>query len=359
MAASGLILAILLIGSLLALGDAGLRLSSLIAPAGLERVVSWAVLVAAAAVLESLGLGVAGLGGSPSALAVLAGLTWAAARAWLPAPRTSFAQELGSWWESLPTWARLGIGAIAGAAIGLVAILLHRPQPGFDGLTYHLADVVGFVQSGHPGRAIQSFYDLPVGNYPLTNEVLLAWPTGISHGLAAQTLWSPICAMLVIAAGTLSLRRLRVGPLATALAVGALVVQPLLVSSLSEPGTDLPSLAWLLCCCALVLSAQTRPLLLAPAIVAFGLAVGTKTTVGLFGAIVLGAGLWCSRHRLKTIWKPLAVSVAAAIGVGGVWYSATCSSTGHQSGRSTRLRGATRFRRYSSSCQTRCCSECA
>src|SRR5205807_5231542 len=97
-----------------------------------------------------------------------------------------------------------------GGALAFVAILLHRPEPGYDGITYHIPEVAGFVQGGHPGAVLRAYYQLPVGNYPLTNEVLMSWMTGVSHGFASLTLWTPLSALLLLAAGWLGLRRLGV-----------------------------------------------------------------------------------------------------------------------------------------------------
>ena len=44
--------------------------------------------------------------------------------------------------------------------------------------------------STYSGAVLRAYYQLPVGNYPLTNEVLMSWMTGISHGFAALTLWT-------------------------------------------------------------------------------------------------------------------------------------------------------------------------
>lgn len=311
---------LLLVIAVLALGGAGLRVASLLAPSGLERVVSWVVLAAAAAIIEALALGLLGLGGSAAALTAVPVAAWVAARRWLPVPSVSPGSELGSWWARLGTVQRAGIGAVAGGFVALAAILLHRPQPGYDGITYHIPEAVGFVQGGHPGAVLRAYYGLPVGNYPLTNEVLLGWMTGISRGFAALTLWTPLCAVLVALAGWLGLRRLGVARPVRALSLAALLLGPLVVQAVSQPGTDLPALAWLTCCAAMCVSAVERPVLLAVAVVALGLAVGTKTTPAVLGLIVLGAGLWAARRRLRAVEWPLVAGLGVAGLAGGVWY---------------------------------------
>jgi hypothetical protein len=320
MALTPFVLHVLLAGAILALGGASLRLASLMAPSGLERVLAWAVLLASTAVLEALALGLAGLGGTSAALTAAAVLTWLAVRRWVPRPEVPVSGELVSWWSGAGPVTRAGVGALAGAVLALIAISLRRPAPGFDGITYHLPEIVGFVQGGHPGAVLHPYYGLPVGNYPLTNEVLLAWGAGISHGFAPLTLWSPVSILLLIAAGWSGLRRLGIPAVTRVLALGALVLGPLLIDAAATPGTDLPALAWLACCAALCLAAPVRPVLLVPAILALGLAVGTKTTPAPLGLIVIGVAVWRCRARLAAIGWPLGAAVLAASVAGGTWY---------------------------------------
>ncbi len=311
---------VLLVVALGALWTAAFRLSSLLSPAGLERAVSSAVLLAAGAVLEALALGLVGLGGSTAALTAAALLTYLAARVWLPAPTIAAISELARWYRGLDLPSRAALGALGGGVLAVGVTILHRPTPGFDGITYHIPEVVGFVQSGHTGSVLSLYYGLPVGNYPITNEVLLAWLTGISHGFAALTLWSPVCYLLLFAAGWLGLRSLGVPHAPRALALVALMISPLVVAGLPIPDTDLATTTWLVCCAALCACARERPLLLVPAIIAFGLSVGTKTTAVLLGMVVLGLALWSQRRRVRAIATPLVIAVLAAVGVGGVWY---------------------------------------
>ena len=60
--------------------------------------------------------------------------------------------------------------------------------------------------------------------------------------------------------------------------------------------------------------------MLAPALVAFFLAIGTKTTVAPLGLIVLAAALWALRHELRPVLAPLAGALALGLLAGGVWY---------------------------------------
>src|SRR3954468_17906138 len=90
----------LLGASVAALGAAGVRGASPLAPSGLARVLVAAVFATAAAVAEAILLGFRALGGSPLALALAALGTWVAARAFLPRPVTAPAAELGAWWRA-------------------------------------------------------------------------------------------------------------------------------------------------------------------------------------------------------------------------------------------------------------------
>jgi hypothetical protein len=271
-------------------------------------------------VLESLTLGLVGLGGSSAALTAGAVGLALGARLWLPTPSLPLKAELVRWWSRLGPIGAAGVAALVGGVLALVATLLHRPDPGVDGITYHLPEIVEFVQGGHPGSVLQVAYGLPVGNYPLTNEVLLAWITGLSHGFAALTLWSPGCGLLLVASGWLGLRELGVPTAVRALSLAALALSPLVFVAFAQPGTDLPSLSWLVCCAALCACARRRPGLLAVAIVALGLAVGTKTTALALGLLVVAAAAWSCRRRLASIALPLGLASATGAIVGGTWY---------------------------------------
>jgi hypothetical protein len=73
-------------------------------------------------------------------------------------------------------------------------------------------------------------------------------------------------------------------------------------------------------CAALCTLARERPGLLAPAILAAGLSVGTKTTTLPLAAVVLVLGLHGARGGLRDLRGPLLAGIAGALAVGGVWY---------------------------------------
>jgi hypothetical protein len=310
---------VIAVGALAVVGSA---LTSLLAPQarGLTRGLATVVLAAAAAVLEALMLGRLGLGGSPAALTLLAlasaGLAWRLC----PSPAVGpLAELLGS----LRRATRLGLagwGALGGALLALVAIELHRPVLGQDAITYHLPEVVGWVQSGHTGRVLNEFYGLAVGNYPVTEEVLLAWATGITHGFSAALVLTVATLALLLAAGWLGLQELRISRAVRGLALAALLLVPLIVQAWVEPGTDLEAMTWLVCCGALCLAARQDPGLLAAALVAGGLAVGTKTTVLSYVVVILIITTWHLRHDLRAHARAL-LAAAALVGLTGLlWY---------------------------------------
>jgi hypothetical protein len=55
-------------------------------------------------------------------------------------------------------------------------------------VVYHLPEAVSWVHNGRPGSVVSVLAPLPVGNYALTHEVLLAWGTAIGHSFAWATL---------------------------------------------------------------------------------------------------------------------------------------------------------------------------
>jgi hypothetical protein len=114
---------------------------------------------------------------------------------------------------------------------------------------------------------------------------------------------------------------LSVPRLVAALAVLAVCLVPPLVSWQSNGAmTDPPALAWLVACASLCALARERPPLLAPALLAAGLAVGTKTTTAPMALLVLGLAGWHARAELRRLRRPLLLAAAGAGIAGGAWY---------------------------------------
>jgi hypothetical protein len=307
----------------LALAAAAVRLAALAAPRGLERALAAAAIGVAAAVVESLLLGLAGLGTEPLALVPAAIGTWLAAMALAPAPEVAPGAELVGWWRGCPQSWRLIAGAAAGAGVAWAAWQMRYPALGTDSLLYHLPEVVTWIQNGTPGSVEQVYAlpGLPVGNYPLTNEVVLAWGMGIGRSFVPASLLAPLMMLLLVVAGWAGLRELRVPRSAAALGLAAVCLTPVLTHwQRNGAYTDLPTMAWLATTGALCAASLRRPALLAPALLAGALAVGTKTTAGPLAAAALIAAGWAIRASLRPLagWL-LAAAIAGGV-AGGYWY---------------------------------------
>lgn len=305
--------------SVLAVGSAALRVASLAAPSGLERLVAALVIGAATIIAEALALGVVGLGGSTVPVAAAAALTFAGARR-VPRPAVRLADELAGWWGTRTTLERFVAGSVAGLSLAWIAWQLANPAIGFDSSLYHYPFVAGWLESGHPGTGLDLSYDIPYGSYPLTDEVAITWGAAISRSWVPLAVWNPLLLGVLVAAVWLALRTLGVRTAGVALAAAALITAPVMVRQLNEPQTDLPALAWLACTAALCVTARRSPALLVPAVVAAGLAVGTKPSTGPMAVAALAVGGWIAREHLRRLAPWLGLGLAAAFVVGGVWY---------------------------------------
>jgi hypothetical protein len=310
----------LLAGAVLALGAAALRVASLVAPSGIERVLAAAAVAVATAVVETLALGLAGLAGESWLLAGAAVLTWLGSMR-LPRPELPPGAELRRWWTALPFARRVVAGALVGLVVVWQAWLLRYATLGFDAVLYHLAEAIVWIGSGHAAEVAPVMQRLPVTNYPVTDEVLLTWGTSIARSYVAASLIVPAQIVLLALAAWAGLRRLLVPRALAGLGVAAVCSLPAVVGWQTGGNiTDPASLAWLVTAAALCLASRERPLLLAPAIVAAGLAIGTKTTTAPLSVVVLGAALWAQRGALRSLWRPLALGAVAAVAAGGAWY---------------------------------------
>ena len=303
-----------------ALLGTGFRLASLASPTGLERALAAVVYAAALAVVEAIALGRFGIGAKSLPLGVVAGLTWVTAVLLLPVPEVSATSELRGAWRRTGTWARVGLGVTGGVGVAFTVWLLRHPSIGLDSNLYHYVEVSRWLHDGGIGGFERLDYGVSYSSYPLTNEVLLAWGAGIARSFAPLAIWMPFTLALAGAATWRGLRNLEVGLVATLLAVTALVTLPLAIRELNEPSNDVPALAWLACTGALFAAVPRRPGLMVPAIVAAGLALGSKTTTFVPLVACVGAGLWVLRGRLRLLVAPLGAAVVAALAVGWLWF---------------------------------------
>ena len=307
--------------AVLALVAAGLRMASAMSLRGLPRCLAATVFAATAAVLQALALGLAGLGGDTAALALAAAASWLAVRRWLPEPDVTVAEELIDWARGLRPVERTLAGGVAGAWAAWAAWLFAYPALGHDMVLYHVPEAIAWVHGGSPGSIEPIVTGLPVGNYPLTHEVLLSWGLALSRGLAWVTLATALAPVLIAAGTWVGLRGLGVGRLHSGLAAGALAATPAVLASQSGGASlDPAALGWLVACAAFCSMAPERPAALLVALPAAGLAVGTKTTAAPLAALVLIIGLAAVRSRLRPLASPLALAAGAAVAVGGYWY---------------------------------------
>jgi hypothetical protein len=209
---------------------------------------------------------------------------------------------------------------VTGGFAAFVAWLLAHPSIGFDGSMYHYPEVAGWIINGRPGSVLYVHYDLPFGNYPLTDEVMLTWLTGIARSWVPLYLWNPSMLVLLGVATWVTLRTLEVPRSAALLATAGLLVNPMMVHQLNEPHNDLPMLAWVACTAALCAGAGRRPQLMVPAVVAAGLALGTKPTPIVVIAGALAGGLLLARGSLRPQLPWLGAAAGVAVAIGGVWY---------------------------------------
>jgi hypothetical protein len=304
----------------LSLFGAGHRLAARLSDRPLDRVVAAAVFATAAAVGEAVFLGLFDMGADTTALSAAAAATYLAARLLLAEPESSTGSAALEWLRSLGARGQAAAGALTGLALLVLVWSLRYPTLGFDGAVYHLPEIARWVVDGNPGSTPSVSYLFPFANYPVTNEVLLTWAVGVSRSFVPVFLWSQVLLFLTAAAAVLGLRSLGVKGWVAGLAAAALLSTPVLVQQLGTPDTDLPALCWLVCCAALAARAQERPRLLFAAVVAAGLALGTKTSPAPLILLVLGIGVWRLRGRLRPLAGGLALAVLAAVGVGGLWY---------------------------------------
>jgi hypothetical protein len=321
---------LLLLGSIAALAAAGWRLAAVAVPSGLMRVLATVALAAGGAVISALALALASLGASPVALTVFAVAMWAAARRLVPRRPPSAWEQLVSWWGELSVAGRVARLALAAAAAGYGAWVLRYPALGIDALTYHLGLPVVWVHNGRPGSLVSVLDAWPVQNYPLSWEVLLAWVLGIARTFVPATLLAPAALLLLGVSVRAGLGECGVSARLSWLTAGTVMTLPIIVTQIPDPNNDVPELAWLACAAALVAGAaplrgdvedrERHGALLAPAVVAVGLCLGTKTTAAPLALLALVLGGWRCRDQLRRFAVPLAVAAVAGAFIGGLWY---------------------------------------
>lgn len=314
----------LLLVNLTLLWSAGTRAVSPVIAGGPERTLATMAVVASVAVISALTLGVFGLGSHPLALTAYSGVV--AGGAWLVLPRPPLmpGAELAGWWSRLGLWSKLGIGLIAGIGSAWAGWVLAEPGLDIDTTLYHLPEIAIWIAQGKPGAVVETNVTFPVGAYPITHEVLLAWAGGISRNVGVLLVAGPATMGLLVAALATILRAMAVRAGVAALALAVIITLPFVFDASVRISTDLAAVAWLAVAVAVGLrgiAPEGSPGAIVFAIIAFGLAIGTKTTIGLVGAVLVGAILWRAHQSQRCLDPRAALAGAAvAVGAGGVWY---------------------------------------
>lgn len=321
MTVASLIGALLLAANLGALTAAASRLVSPIAPRGIDRVLAVTTSVAATTAVEALLLGVAELGTNPVALTALTLVLWAAARGLLPEPDLTIREEIRTGVGGFGDRDWVIAGTVAGVVFAAAAYVLLEPTSDPDSVLFHLTEAQAWIDNGSPGSIVPLSDSYPIGSYPSTNETILAWIGGVAGTVGPILLWPVAMALLLGTSLVAALRAIGVGVLDRGLATAALLAVPLVAAATGSLDTDLASTAWLgatLALCASVASGRARPELLAFAVVAAGLAIGTKTSTALIAVLALAAA-WALADP-KPRLRPLAIAAGIALAAGGVWY---------------------------------------
>lgn len=296
------------------------RLASLAVPRGTLRTLATATLATSIAVVQALALGLVGWGTSPVGLPVAAALTGVVAWATLPAPATTATQDAAMWWAGLSRAARAVVGGAAAAGGAWLGWVWWRPVVGYDGMLQNLLEVGRWLHDGRPGSRHRVFALAPVEAFPLTNDVVVSWLAGMGRAFAVVAPWAITMAALLVAAVARSARALGASRQAAWLAAGAVVTVPHVLAQLTSPKTDVPALAWLACCGALLLGARDHPRLLPIALLAGGLSIGSKTTTVPVVAVAVAAAVWAGRREVGRSPAALVAGLAGATAVGGLWY---------------------------------------
>ncbi|MEA2347965.1 MAG: hypothetical protein QOG62_1752 [Thermoleophilaceae bacterium] len=297
-----------------------LRVAGALAAGPLERIVSAAPIGVAFAMISALGLGLFGLGSQPLLLTGVAVVAWITARLLIPDPGTPLRALAIEALRQMGTRGHSVIGVLVAVAGVAIVYALAQPVTGIDAAHYSLPESLAWVLSGHPGSVVPVEPVVPVGYQPLAHEVLFGWLLAIARSFTPLPFPSIALLGLLGAAGWLGLRRLDVPRMAAGLAVAMLLTMPLLLGVATWPKNDIAVLAWLAAAGALFACARRTPALAGPALVALGLALGTKSTalVPVFFLAVIG--LWQVRSRLVEARGAIGAGLLAGLAVSAPWY---------------------------------------
>jgi hypothetical protein len=201
---------------------------------GARMVLAVIVCVAGFGVMTVQLLSAVGLAGNPWAELALAALLWLGVAKIVPRPPPLT--------PVVPTWAS---GGLIGMYLTASAWCLANPVRSFDGMTYHSATPLGWVDAGSVFARVDTLYDFPTYAYPAVNEMLLTWACGAADSLVPLALWPPFASVILVLAGVVGLREIGVPAWASILAPTTVVLCVIAVRQITAPNTDLIAVAWL------------------------------------------------------------------------------------------------------------------
>jgi hypothetical protein len=226
--------------------------------------------------------------------------------------------------EAPATAALCAVSSVAVAWQAVVAVVL-APYA-YDALTYHLVAVVTWMQSH---RLAESALTPCCAHYPLTPELLFAWPMVITRSDAAVNLVQ--VAFIVLGAFAVAglARSLGArGPL-VAFAGAAFAATPIVLAQGPTEFVDVMIASWTLAALHSTVRFVRAPDVrrVVPAALATGLLLGSKGT-GLIWAVAIGATLlvaavWSARRHVLTVRgaaSAIAVVALACVALGSFWY---------------------------------------
>jgi hypothetical protein len=304
-----------------ALGASAVRLAGQTTTAPDLRVLAAAALGAAGAILEALALGLLRLGGNGVALAALSGALFLAIRRGVPRPPgPSLGEQVRSALHRLGPVDRVVLGAVLATGLAALTYLWRQPFTPFDGLTYHLGEPAIWLHNGRPGSLAPTTQGFPLEAYQKNAEVLFGWVLALGRTFALGTLVMVACASLAALAVIAALWRLGITRRRAGLVAAAVLLTPVAAFQVPGASNDLMAMTWIVVTMALALGARREARLVPAAIVAGGLAVGTKATSIPLVALALAAAVLVVGTRDHPPARPTAAGAAVGLFLAGIWY---------------------------------------
>jgi len=272
-------------------------------------------------------------------LAVLAVVTLAAAGVWIALRRPSpppFEPALAAFREAVRDPLVLVLAVAVLGAFGYVAALIVGTAPNdYDALWYHLARAA-FWKQQHAIAYIAGANDARLNGFPPNAEIAASFTMilGRTERFAGFVQLAALLATMVAVAGIAR----RIGLPVRQAMFGALLFAtlPVVILQSATALNDLVFGAFLACCAYFLFT--WRPVTLALAALALGLALGTKFTALL--ALPLLAILGAFAHPRRR-WPALVLVGVSGIVLGSYWYLLNVAKTHHINGQVAEAKTAT------------------